>query len=431
MPRSRRVSRKAMEEQMDHDYDHKDDSSFYGDYFTSGVKAYFPKEGRHRFIIIPYQLEKNSVFRKTNPDLNKAFSKKDFKNGDNWAYHLDVFTHRNVGPGKDAIICPRTIKEPCPVCEERMMLEKEAEELKRKDRNTEDIKKEIAQLQSSKKALYNIVPFDSRKERKAGPVVWPAPFPSIQKVLVEKGKDSEGRGYKHFSVPEDNWLILYRREGSGLNTDYTNIAIKKLKRDDRLSEDELDRFYDNAFVLDDVVEILSYDKIKEMLHGYADDEEEEEEDRKSSRRDRDEDEDDYYDDDYEEDEDEEEEEERPKRKKKTRKRRDEEEEDDYDDDEEEDEGSDYDDDYDDEDEEEEKPRPRRKNKKKKSSKKKRKPECFGIDFGDRDECEDCDYYEECYEESESGSDEDEDEEEEERSKKKTKKKKGKSSRRRL
>jgi len=291
-----------------------------------------------------------------------------------WDYKLTVFIHGNVGPNKDNVLCLGTFDEPCPRCEEVDVLRQKKEKLEDSGKSTKEVDELIGSMAKRKRSLYNIVVLDSKKERKKGVQLWQAPHASIEDALTERARDKKTGEIIPYGYPEEGKAVYFEKSGSGLATEYTAVDLV----DHDLDEEDLDLFYEQAYDLEDVIEVLSYEDFCKKCYGASageeeaeeDDEEEEEEEERSSRgrsrsrkkRYQEEDEDEEEEEDDEDNDEEDEEEDEPPRKGRARKSRKRVEEEDED-----------------EDEEDE------------------KPDCFGVQFGSLEDCEDCDddLYKEC------------------------------------
>lgn len=287
MAKRRGPSSEAVREQMDHSYEHRGETGMFGSIFPSDVPEWSPVDGDNEVAIVSYLCKENSEFRKKNPDLNRPFTDKQLKDGDAWAYKLSVFVHGNLGPNKDRKVCMKTFKEACPVCELRDELREELSRLKDNNRTDKDLEDRISQLGASKRAVYNIISFNSKKDREKGVMVWVAPHASIEDVIIERARDRRSGEFKLFGVLDEGWNVLFTKKGKGLNTEYSGVDIEDRRKEDDLSEKEIDEVMDDAFNLDEQVEISTYDELYELLHGVKPSEDTERgkvDDRRSRRR---------------------------------------------------------------------------------------------------------------------------------------------------
>lgn len=68
--------------------------------------------------IVPYEVTKDGKYH------DGKFGEIELFKGDRWAYRT-LLVHRNIGPDNKWVLCPRTKKEKCPICEYRAVLKKE------------------------------------------------------------------------------------------------------------------------------------------------------------------------------------------------------------------------------------------------------------------------------------------------------------------
>src|SRR5574340_1066821 len=91
---------------------------------------------------------------------------------------ITIFVHRKIGADSKSYICPRTIKEPCPICEERARLQKD---YKANEALVKAFKPQI-------KELYNVINLD---DKKAGVQLLEYSYANFGKMLDEEVR--EGR----------------------------------------------------------------------------------------------------------------------------------------------------------------------------------------------------------------------------------------------
>ena len=290
---NRGPSAESMRDQYDHSWEHRGDSGMFGHFFTEDVDEWSPADGENEVAIVPYLVTENSQFRKLNPDMNRPVSDAALKGKEGWVYKLVALVHGNVGPNKDRAICLRTLKQACPLCELRDQLRDELAKLKAKGRTDPDLEKRISELGASKRAIYNVIGFNSRKDMDRGLMVWTAPHASIEDVIIDRARDKRTGEYKYFSVLEENWNVFFRKTGKGLGTEYSEVDLLDRRKEDRLSDADMEKLLESAHVLDDIVEVKTYDELYELLHGAPPGEKaapkaEDEEERPRDRRGRDE-----------------------------------------------------------------------------------------------------------------------------------------------
>lgn len=254
------------EEQTQHNYDHRGDTGKYGNIYKEDVPMWKPGEGEHEFMVVPYNITENSVFRKKKPDFNMAYSEDRLKEGRAWPEKLTVLIHTGVGVNMDNVVCLRTLDMDCPICERRQGFYDLADSTRDKDK-AEDAKKKADQLAPMKRALFNVLVFDSQKEFDKGVQVFEAPHSSIADVLAEALENKRTGEKRFYTIPEEGWNCFYERKGKGLNTEYRQVSIVDRREEDKLTDEQYDYVYENAFNFDDIVVIRDYDEIAEMISG--------------------------------------------------------------------------------------------------------------------------------------------------------------------
>ena len=369
---------------------------------TPGTKA--------KMDFLPYV-----VTDENHPDSNKEYGIA--VPGQQW-YKRPFRIHRGIGVNNEYVVCPTSIGKRCPICEHRAKLQK----------GGNATKEELSSLNATNRVLYNVIPLNDKEYEKTVHI-WEASQYLFQDKLNEEIEEEE-----------DNACFPSLEEGKTLRIRFVEESFQKNKyasvgRIDFLERDEP---YDESMLkdvcnLDEVLIILSYEELDKKfmdMESVSDSADDDEEDDTPVRKapvslQEDDDDDEYEEDEEEEDddipavleEDDEEEEEvvKPKPKKKVVVPV---EEDDDDDDDDNDDDSDDDDsddeeeivvkkpkrtkppvveDEDDDDEEEEVVVVKKPKKVKKAS----TQECpYGHVFGDdcesfRDDCEECEVWEDC------------------------------------
>ena len=335
-----------------------------------GVEQIRPKKKTYRWDIIPYKVNVN-----THPEVQK---------GDLW-FQRTYFVHFNVGPDNKAVVCPRTIKKPCPICEH-------VKELYNSD--TEENTALAKEIKAKERELYNLIDLDDPDK---GVQIFEMSYHLFGKALDEEIYEGEDELGDFAELSGGKTLVVsFRAKKLGSNE---FMEVRKIEFEDR--DDYDDSILDETHDLDSLLSIFDYETLQKLLFGIDEEDEEEDDDKPkkgkkgkaSSKKVEEDDEDDSDDDEDEDDSDEEEEEEKPKKGKKTppkkgKKKPVEEEEEDDDND-------------DDEEEEEEKPKKGKKGKKGKSSLKCPHGGTFAEDVDELDECEDCKLWTKCQEASEA------------------------------
>ncbi len=296
--------------------------------FPEGAEVIKPKKGPYRWDIIPYVVKVD-----THPEVEK---------GDYW-YQRTFFIHFNVGPENKVVICPRTIKKPCPICEHVKELFNSGED--------DDIAL-AKDIKAKERELYNIINLDDEDK---GVQLLEMSYHLFGKALDEEiyEGDEELGGFAELEGGK-TLVVAFRKKKLGANDFY---EVRKIDFEDR--EDYEESILEQAHDLDAMFQIKTYEELQKELFGLPVEESEDEE-----------------------------EEEKPKPKKTTKKKK---------------ELKPDDDDDEEEEEEEEESKPKKKSKR--SKKLKKSDKCpyggtFGEDVDELDECEECEVWTECQEKSE-------------------------------
>ncbi len=367
--------------------------------FKGGVTRNAEKQAQkpqHRHLNLPRGLQVFKETPKTRIDLDiLPYIVKDAAHADRdeeygiavpgelW-YKRPYFIHKNIGPNSDTIVCPRTIKQPCPICEHREQLLKDGGEW------DDDA---IKGLKPSLRNLYLVIP-KNQKDYEEEPHVWDISQYLFQDKLNEEVQENEEN--ESFPDLEDGRTLRIRfgEDTFGKNKFAVTSRIDFVER----TKAYPDAILDELPSLDDIIIVPSRKAIEAIFFGgMAADELDDDEDNpkpattkeesKSKKKTKPEPEEDP-----EEEEEEEEEEETPKAKTKSSKTKPEPEPAEEEEPEEE--------------EEEEKPTPKKKTKPETKeapkSKKGKSGECphghaFGKDNDMHDECDDCDSWDACAE----------------------------------
>lgn len=283
----------------------------------TGANYWNPEGGDHLIDIIPF------LAGPEHPTVEEGEA----------AYNLRVKVHYGLGPTEDkSFVCLlETFEQPCPICEHRVAL--------RNDGADEDVWKALF---PKRRAIYNILCYDTSREEDKGVQIWEVAEFYMQKHLdtLVKGSRRPGRETTTlipFTDPDEGKSIAFTINPPKTRNDFAEYIGHRFEdRDDYSIDDEI---LEDALTLDELIQIPTYDEVYEEYYGEPVDEGDEE------------DHDDTEDEDYAEEEEDDEETE--------------------------------DEDHEDEDEEEEEDNT-----------------CpgggdFGVDTNDLDECDECEIWEEC------------------------------------
>lgn len=204
------------------------------------LKTWKCKEGEHIIDIIPFLAgPQHHQVREGEP-----------------TYLLDVWVHQKVGMDENDVVClARNYNEPCPICEylNSMRLEKDL---------TEEAEITLKALNPKRRCLYNIVCYDSTREEDRGVQLWEVAHFLFEKKILSVARNPRGGGFVPFSSPDSGKSIYFEREGSGItNTQY--LGHKFIERQSIITDEILG----DAYVLDELLNKLTYDEMKTMLLG--------------------------------------------------------------------------------------------------------------------------------------------------------------------
>lgn len=309
-----------------------------------GVNVFTPEPGgKVRLDFLPYE-----VTDERHPDRDESLEIA--VPGTLW-YKRPFKIHRNVGADNDSVVCLASIGKKCPICEYRK---------KRVNEGDAD-KKELSALKQSMRNLYVVVPIDSKKYEDE-PHIWDMSWWLFQDQLNKELEEKDE--YEVFPDLEEGLTLRIRFDESTIENSKPFADTSRIdfeERDEAYSEDILD----DVPNLDEVLNVMSYKNLYAKFFEMEDEESTEEEPKEEEQ--------------------EEEEDKKPIRKKKTGMKRKTEKEDD-------------DEEKDDEGKKETKPKRERGKKQSESKDKCPHKHKFGVECEEHDECDDCELWNDCYDE---------------------------------
>ena len=260
-------TKKSLKNRYEEDYKTRDsggiqsarliDASGYED-----VEWFSIKSGINEIDIIPYEISS-----KKHPQKISA-GELDYK--------LDFWAHKFVGASEGNYVClKKTYGKPCPICEEiQKMID--SDEYNWKD-------DAVRSLTAKRRIVYNVVDLSEEDEKIK---LFETSHFEFQKEIIEEAEstaDAEGE-FITFADLEGGYTIKFRgseREGD-FRGSFKPKSFKFIERDP-YDEDILKE----AYPLDDMLIVLSYDEIKNAFFGIeVDDEDEQEENEKPARKSR-------------------------------------------------------------------------------------------------------------------------------------------------
>ena len=125
-------------------------------------------------------------------------------------FGYEIFVHYNVGPDNAAYLCPQKMKgEACPICEERARVEGDGDE------------DYLRELKPSKRVVIYLV---NREKEKEGAMLWAMSW-TLDKDLCKLVVDKRTGEVYQIDDPDDGYDVEFTREGKGLKTKYSGLAI--------------------------------------------------------------------------------------------------------------------------------------------------------------------------------------------------------------
>ena len=209
----------------------------------TGVTFWKPESGDHIVDIIPYSAGPSHP---TVPEGEPA-------------YNLRVRVHYGVGPGEDkSFLCVQeTFREPCPICEHRLQLKNEGAE--------DDVWKSLL---PKKRAVYNIICWDSTREEEKGVQIWEVAEFYFQKHLDTLSKPPRRPGRNQeivaFADIDEGKSISFTINPPKSRNDFKEfIGHTFVDRDYVIDDDQLE----SAHCLDQIIHIPTYKEVYEEYWG--------------------------------------------------------------------------------------------------------------------------------------------------------------------
>jgi len=168
------------------------------------------------------------------------------ENSPNFA--VPIYVHYAVGPEQATVLCLEKMRsEKCPLCEDRAKAER---------RNDNDAANELKPTRRSLVWMIN------RNDERDGPLLWDMPW-TIDRDLAKLSRDRRTGEIFAIDSPDEGFDITFDREGEGINTKYTGMAIAR--RSSPIEKEWLDYILDNP--LSDVLVWRDYDEVQALYQG--------------------------------------------------------------------------------------------------------------------------------------------------------------------
>lgn len=223
-------------------YNSRESSGKYNDYFTDDLPLpkWFCNEGDHALDVIPFLAgDKHPNVAEGRPTHN-----------------VDLFVHFGIGVTESAYICPaRMGKGKCPICEYQA-------ELKKQKNYDEDY---VKSFNAKRRVVYNVLVYDTPKDEDAGMMIWEASHHLAEKNIMAIARNKRSGGFVKWASPDVGKTIEFTREGKGISTKYVGFTFSD--REDaqgnpvKITDEQLEE----AIQLDQYLNILTYDELKEVL----------------------------------------------------------------------------------------------------------------------------------------------------------------------
>lgn len=177
-----------------------------------------------------------------------------------WDYLLDVWVHRNLGPNKKDMLCPKaTYGKACPACEERQKLRDEGRE------------EEAKAFTPSRRAIYNIQ-LIGRNGPEDAPMIFATSHHCFNKELIEEASaSSKGPVPIPFaSIGPEGKVVSFRVSEKDLGTNKFCEAksFQFLDRDEEVSDEVLEQ----CVSLDEHLIVPTSKQILDAMYGNDEDE---------------------------------------------------------------------------------------------------------------------------------------------------------------
>jgi hypothetical protein len=205
-----------------------------------------PKNGTVLIDIVPFFIKSEN---------HPLVRRKKAKIGD-LDYVLDIWVHRNVGPGEVDVVCPkRNYGLACPVCD--------FSEERSQTNGTKD--EEYLASRAKRRVIYNVL--DVQNE--SGLKVFDVSHFLFEKELIEESKhEGEVQGYSwlDFADPEEGCTIECRTSAEKFGQ-FETIKFKNFKFREREAGIITEKLMKKAVSFDEFLIVYSEEQINEIMYG--------------------------------------------------------------------------------------------------------------------------------------------------------------------
>jgi hypothetical protein len=220
--------------------------------FKKDFTAFKAKEGKNTIRII-------------SPDLyfpDPKNSKKEIEVGwvgaDYWG--KEIFVHNEVGGTFTSYLCPeKMLSKPCPICEDR---ERASEEAASTGDTSEETEAYIKSLYPRKRILAYVI---DRKSDEQEVLVWSMPLTQMEKAIALVSYDEDDNSDIPIDDPDEGYNIHFSFGKDNKSGFYGYSGVKLAKNPSSVEEEFLNFVAENP--LPDVLQMYSYERIKEVHTG--------------------------------------------------------------------------------------------------------------------------------------------------------------------
>jgi len=205
-----------------------------------GVNVYSPDPGSKHVLLdfLPY-----IVTDEHHPDRNEEL---EIALPNSLWYKRPFKIHRNIGVDNDAVICLASFGKKCPICEYRAKRIREGAD-----------KEETDALKQSMRVLYVVVPLNSKKHE-AEPHIFDMSWWLFQDLLNDELEENED--YEVFPDLEEGLTLKIRFDSKTIGKSQAFAEASRIDFEER-DEQYTDEILEDVPSLDEVFQVLSYKEL--------------------------------------------------------------------------------------------------------------------------------------------------------------------------
>lgn len=213
----------------------------------------YKEKGEYALDIVPYK-----IGSKHHPDV--CVGKAEVGDED---YLLDIRVHRNVGPKKMSVICPRSMNHKCVICDY-------LDEIKNQYGWESAEYKKASKVAAQRKAFYFVVDPDAKEQKLS---IFEASYKNFQSELLDQAESDGAREGLDGLLPFAEWpkgctvefrVTMVKNGGSPYPyPEFKSFAFKKRKGNE-YPED----FLEDVPSLDSLMIVRSADEVAKLFEGY-------------------------------------------------------------------------------------------------------------------------------------------------------------------